>query len=86
MYDDAAWLARDVCGHRHLDVATSVPADLKERLMDVPPLTKRELVEGQERHRPFGTNLRAASGPQLCHRATTSCCLVASAQARRPDD
>lgn len=26
-------------------------------LMDVPPLTKRELVEGQERHRPFGTNL-----------------------------
>jgi phenylacetate-CoA ligase len=27
------------------------------RLMDLPPLTKRELVEDQERHPPFGTNL-----------------------------
>lgn len=26
-------------------------------LMDLPPLTKRELVEDQERHPPFGTNL-----------------------------
>src|SRR5919109_5045233 len=27
------------------------------RLMDLAPLTKRELVEDQERHPPFGTNL-----------------------------
>jgi phenylacetate-CoA ligase len=27
------------------------------RLADLPPLTKRELVEDQERHPPFGTNL-----------------------------
>jgi phenylacetate-CoA ligase len=27
------------------------------RLTDLPPLTKRELVEDQERHPPFGTNL-----------------------------
>jgi phenylacetate-CoA ligase len=27
------------------------------RLVDLPPLTKRELVEDQERHPPFGTNL-----------------------------
>jgi hypothetical protein len=66
MYDDAAWLARDVCGHRHLDVATSVPADLKER---------RGALVAQG-------GVRTAALPSR-HDVV---CLVASAQARRPDD